>query len=128
VETYLPDDEIPQTLIDVLRHMAIDFVPETRAAAQFINSWIEEQDDLAGNTAERGLGLAAFEVEGTALNALVQPYRFYLLNRVQALYDTLSADDADRVEALLTECGMRELLDTRLTREIGRSNNLEVWL
>ena len=32
------------------------------------------------------------------------------------------------VDALLAACNMSELLDMRLPREIGRHNNLEVWL
>lgn len=34
---YSPDDDIPATLISPLKHIAIDFVPETRAAADSIN-------------------------------------------------------------------------------------------
>ncbi len=127
-DAYLADDEIPDTLIDVLKHMAIDFVPETRAAAALINDWIDQQDDLTGKAAERGVGLAQFEVEGSKINALAQPYRFYLLARVQALYEALPADDAERVGSLLERCGLRELLEIKLTREIGRQDNLEVWL
>ncbi len=36
-EEYLVDDEIPTTLIEVLQHLAIDFVPETEAACAQIN-------------------------------------------------------------------------------------------
>ena len=39
-ETYLPGDEIPDSLVDVLKHLAIDFVPETRAAHIAINDWL----------------------------------------------------------------------------------------
>lgn len=126
-EAYLPDDEIPQTLIQVLQHLAIDFVPETRAAAALINDWLAQQGDLAGVPAERGLGLARFDVEGVTLNALAQPYRFFLLARVQALYESLSEEDARDVDSLLASCGLREVLDIRLDRALGRENNLEVW-
>ncbi|MEO0590387.1 MAG: glutathione S-transferase N-terminal domain-containing protein, partial [Pseudomonadota bacterium] len=45
-ETYLAGDAIPDTLIAFLKAMAIDFVPETLAAADAINAWIAAQDDL----------------------------------------------------------------------------------
>ena len=36
-EEYLSNDEVPETLIEVLKHFAMDFVPETAAACHEIN-------------------------------------------------------------------------------------------
>ena len=36
-EDFLGSDEIPETLLEILRHLAIDFVPETRAVREVIN-------------------------------------------------------------------------------------------
>jgi glutathione S-transferase len=125
---YLADDKVPDSLIDVLKHIAIDFVPETRAAAICINQWLDQQSDLApGTEVERGVGLGTFEVRGVTVNALAQPYRFYLLKRVQDEYAALGEDDQRDVAAMLAACDMRLILETRLSREIGRDNNLEVW-
>ena len=128
-EAYLPDDEIPDTLIDLLRVMAEDFVPETLAAAEAINAWIEAQDTLeAGTPFERGVGFGEFELRGRTISALAQPYRFWRLKFVQDEYAALSAEDRGTVDALLEACGMAPSLGPRLTREIGRRDNLEVWL
>ena len=65
-DQFLADDEVPATLVAALRQLAIDFVPETLAACELINRWLETQSDLAAGTPiERGVGLAEFEVEGT---------------------------------------------------------------
>lgn len=128
-ETYLPGDEIPQTLIDVLRQLAIDFVPETRAAMECINDWLAQQDDLpAGTPVERGVGFAGFELEGISVSALAQPFRFYLLKRVQDDFDSMNDRDQAAVTALLKDCNLSGILDYRLNREIRRDRNLEVWL
>ena len=128
-EDYLPDDQIPDTLIAVLKHMAIDFVPETKAAADFINAWIDKQDALApGTVAERTVGQAEFDLPGVTINAMAQPYRFYLLKRVQDEFDALDAAAKADVEAVLDACDMKDILGFRLSRDIGRANNLEVWL
>ena len=37
---FLANDEVPETLIPVLKILAEDFVPETLAAAELINSWL----------------------------------------------------------------------------------------
>jgi len=128
-EAYLENDHIPDTLVAVLKHLAVDFVPETKAAADHINAWIDAQDDLSpGTVAERSAGQATFEVRGVTISAMAQPYRFYLLKRVQdehaALDDAAKAD----VEAMLAACDMSDVLGIRLSRDIGRENNLEIWL
>ena len=125
---YLADDQVPDSLIDLLKHLAIDFVPETRAASMCINEWIDQQADLApGTEVERGVGLGTFAVRGVTINALAQPYRFYLLKRVQDEYASLDDQDRKDVDSMLTACDMSALLDITLSREIGRENNLEVW-
>ena len=126
---YLANDEIPQTLINLLRHIAIDFVPETKAAADVINSWLAQQTNLAAGTqVQRGVGMGSFEVRGITVNALAQPYRFYLLSRVQQAFESLTDDEQDNVRALLKTCHMDAILDYKLNRDIGRKDNLEVWL
>ena len=125
---YLASDEIPDTLISLLDQIAIDFVPETVAAADCINDWIEQQETLLpGTEAARGVGMARFEVRGKTIDALAQPYRFYLLQRVQDTFESLASNEKQGVKTLLDTCGMSDLLTTKLSRRIGRENNLEVW-
>lgn len=126
---YLPDDEVPQTLIDALKHFAIDFVPESQAACDVINEWLDENKDMAAGTeAARFVGSCHFEVEGVSYDTWAQPFRFYVLKRMQDVYDGLVPADQAEIRTLLDACDMTPLLDMRLTREMGRANNLEVWL
>lgn len=127
-ETWIEDDLIPQSLIQVLAAMAEDFVPETLAAAAYINDWLAAQPDLASGTeCARGVGMGQFVLRGVEINALAQPYRFYLLERVQAAYAGLSGQDQADIDKILAEAGMASLLEARLTRAIRRERNLEVW-
>jgi glutathione S-transferase len=126
---YLASDEIPNTLLEVLKHVAIDFVPETRAAASCINDWISQQENLEpGTECARGAGMASFQLRGVTINALAQPFRFYLLKRVQDEFESLDKQQQGEVTSLLDTCNMTDLLTMKLSREIGRQNNLEVWL
>ena len=59
---------------------------------------------------------------------MAQPFRFYVLKRVQDEYDALNGKDRQEVDSLLAACNMGEVLEMRLSRAIGRHNNLEVWL
>ncbi len=127
----LPDDEVPETLLAVLRVLSEDFVPETRAAAAFINTWLDENKPEAGEPAvgrlAHSIGMAEFTLRGETINALAQPHRFYLLQRVQAIYAGLSPVEQASIEQLLGGCGMSEILTIKLDREIVREENLEVW-
>ncbi|MEM7016683.1 MAG: glutathione S-transferase N-terminal domain-containing protein [Pseudomonadota bacterium] len=126
---YLDNDEVPGTLIAALKHFAIDFVPESQAACDCINTWIDDNPDVPPLTeVERGLGNCEFEVQGAKMSAAAQPFRFYALKRVQDEYDALDPTTQAEVDVLLSACDMREVLDMRLSRAMGRHNNLEVWL
>ena len=128
-ETYLPGDEVPQTLIPVLKHFAIDFMPETRAACECINAWLDENKHLEpGTEAERAVGICHFEVQGVQFDTMAQPFRFYVLKRMQDAFASMSETAQEDVRNLLASCGMSDLLALRLIRDIGRANNLEVWL
>jgi glutathione S-transferase len=129
---YLSDDLIPETLIDVLRILAEDFVPETHAAAESINGWLADNNPAKGTGAARYLGqngsTAEFTVRGEDLVAGAQPYRFYLLQRVHDHYALLDSDDQVVAQRLLKRCDLATLLDISLARRLGREDNLEVWL
>ena len=128
-ETWLADDEIPSSLVTVMKAMAEDFVPETIAAADCINAWLDQQQDLApGTPCERGVGMGIFELRGAEVEALAQPYRFFLLQRFQDAYESLQANDKADMDAVLGAAGMERLLNARLFRTIGRKDNQEIWL
>ena len=58
---------------------------------------------------------------------MAQPYRFYLLKRVQNLYASLNEAEKTDIDGLLTACDMRDVLEIELSREIDVKNNREVW-
>ena len=129
---FLAEDEVPETLLAVLRVLAEDFVPESRAAAQHINAWLAENQPEPGAPAvgrlAMAMGTAEFTLRGKTIVALAQPYRFFLLQRVQAIYESLDPSDKSSVDEMLASCGMSDLLEIKLDRRMGRSDNLEVWL
>ncbi len=128
---FLADDKIPDTLIPVLKILAEDFVPETLAAAELINSRLAEHQPESGAVAvgrlAEALGTADFSVRGETITALAQPHRFYLLQRVQDVLAKLSDEKQTETRTLLEACGMKSLLGAVLNRGIARSENLEVW-
>ena len=128
---FLANDEVPETLIPVLKILAEDFVPETLAAAELINSWLDEHQPEAGAVAvgrlAEALGTVDFTVRGETITALAQPHRFYLLQRVQDIFAALAQEEQVGVADIMSDAGMSAVLSTVLARGIVRSDNLEVW-
>ena len=129
---FIDDDEVPESLMTVLRILAEDFVPETLAAADAINGWLTENKPEAGAPAvgrlAQAAGTATFAVRGETIEALAQPHRFYLLQRVQDDYASLSETEKAAVDVVLSKSGMTAILDAALNRRIERADNLEVWV
>ena len=128
---FLANDEIPETLIPVLKILAEDFLPETLAAAELINNWLDEHQPDPGAVAvgrlAEALGTADFTVRGETITALAQPHRFYLLQRVQDIFAALAHEKQVGVADIMSDAGMSAVLSTVLARRIVRSDNLEVW-
>lgn len=125
---FLSDDEVPDTLVEVLSIVAEDLLPETLAAAQVINQWLDETQSLSGTMVERSVGFANFELRDCKLSALAQPYRFFMLQVVQDIYAELDRKQRAEVDSLMAACGLTQLLDIKLNRRLGRGDNVEVWL
>ena len=129
---FLPNDEIPDTLQTVLRVVAQDFIPETAASADFLNLWLSQKNPDEGSSAVFRLGSSIgsieFHVRAQAIKALVVPYRHFQLQRIHRVFDEHDNLAQDQIAQLLRACGMENILNFRLNRQIGRLDNLEVWL
>ena len=129
---FLPSDKIPDTLLAVLRVLSEDFVPETIASAKFLNSWLSQKKPEAGAPAVfrmgSSIGSVGFQVRAQTINAIVVPYRHFQLQRIHQMFDEYEIEKQAEVERLLNACGMVDILNVRLKQQIGRSDNLEVWL
>ena len=86
-------------------------------------------DRFAAESAERAKAKIRqiFARRGEPANALAQPYRFYLLQRVQDAYSSLEEGEKSGAAELMDSCGMSPILAAKLDRRIGRVDNLEVW-
>ena len=130
---FLQKNEIPETLIAVLRVLSQDFVPETVASAKFLNLWLSEKNPKTGSPAvfqlgTSPLGSVEFQVRDRPIKAAIEPYRHFQLQRIHQIFDEAEKKMQVQIKQILESCGMADLLNIRLNRPIGRKNNLEVWL
>ena len=124
---FLENDEIPDTLKAVLKKIGEDLVPESKAAAECINQLLAEINPAPGDPVERGVGFGKFELRGTQISALAQPWRFFLLARMQKAFNKLAEHPRNEVVALMAELGLESLLTLTIDRDVRRHDHLEVW-
>ena len=132
-EALYADDRVPDSLKALLRYIAEDYLPEVRAYVGFTNAWLAERPDIAAGTSgldrtqERRIGEVEFLWRGHDVRVGVMPYRLYLLQKIQDVFDHASPEARSAIEALLNEVGLWDLLALRTTRRVERRNFLEVW-
>ena len=130
---FLQKNEIPETLIAVLRVLSQDFVPETVASAKFLNLWLSEKNPKTGSPAvfqlgTSPLGSVEFQVRDHTINAAIAHYRHFQLQRIHQIFDEVETKTQIQIKQILKSCDMADILNVRLNRSIGRKDNLEVWL
>lgn len=132
-ESLLAQDAIPDTLKVLLRRVAADYLPEVEAMIAMSNDWLAEHrpaknEMVGGESLGRGIGMCQFAWRGVDINAVVMPYRIFMLQRIQDAYDKLGAADQKQVGALLAETGLEAMLTARCDRRVERQNHREVWV
>ena len=72
--------------------------------------------------------MAEFNLRGQSISAVAQSYRFVILQKLQQQYAQWESAQQQEVTDLLQRCGLESLLDIKLDRELGWSENQDVWL
>ena len=132
-EQLFDDDVIPDTLRALLRYISEEYLGEITAQIGWLDEWLATAEDVetggvvGGKPARRTPGDVTFTWRGTELTTGVFPYRLYVLQRLQAAYDSLDAGGRAAVEVLFDEVKLRPLLTLRARRRVERVDNREVW-
>ncbi len=134
--------DLPDTLLDLMRFVAVDYLPEIVAHVDAANEWLAAHPDIEpgtnglDNPADRSLtgrrgsdggSSATFEWRGQSITTAVMPYRFWLMQR---LHDDLAAATPDEqavVRDVFRNVDLEPLLDIRTLRRVERTGHLEVW-
>ena len=128
---WLNEAALPDSLEALLRFVAEDYLDELRAHVAYCNNWLAQHPEIPPGTnglkrpGDRSIGMAAFSWRGVPIETAVMPYRFYLLQRIQAAAAAGAATERQAIEALLARTGLSEVLTLSILRRVERRNNLE---
>ena len=81
---FLPDDEIPETLIPVLERMMREQMPFLQETADMLQKWVDAD---SGEELPRAVGMAPFEIEGTPGQRIAAPFSLWMLQRPLDYYE-----------------------------------------
>jgi glutathione S-transferase len=129
-EAYLENDEIPETVLRLLRMCLADVGQQIITSAEYFNTWVSENPDHPAGTpvSDKGIDEPAVGFFTTMLRGVEVPsgaavYPLWVLQRGFDWFDSQSEADQQACRALLDECGGGDLLAIRLARRITRVQN-----
>ncbi len=124
---YLEADAVPDTLSPVLRQIAREIVPGLEDRLAVLCTHVESGAAIPGKPVtekphQRVIGFAETSFRGVSYRGGVQPYFFFLWQRLQD-----AAGDSSQARDLFTEHELGPLIEARLPIRVERRDNVEIW-
>ncbi len=124
-------ENLPETLLDVLRLICLDYAPELEATAAAYNGWLQEQGDLPAGTLvaidgeavlRQSLGEVSFTLRGVKVQRQVWTDTLITYQPVLDLQDSMSESEFAAYSQLLAEVGGDQLMSVRFERALARAD------
>lgn len=120
---FLDDDEIPTTLMPVLKRMASEQLPVLLDTDARLTAWRTEHID--SREVARFIGMHKFTVEKVEGERAVLPFSLWMFRRPVDFYQSLS--DTSGVDEMLLEAGFGTALQSGLQNQLTRVDNVIVF-
>lgn len=119
---FLPDDEVPDTLLPVLRRMADEQLPVLVETVAATAAWLDAHPD---EEIPRGIGMHDFTLlRGTpdevTSQRVIRPFSQWMFQRPLDFYRGLGGAARESCDELLEAIGARQALATDLRRRVKR--------
>ncbi len=125
--TYLSNDQIPETVLSLLRMCIGHTAPALLETAALYNAWAKEHADLPPQSVispegfdEAAVGKFKAEIRGVPVPMVASTYQLWVLQRGLDWFAALGEADREASRALLKACGGDALLDIALERPLTR--------
>lgn len=134
-EEFYATDELPDTLVALLRHIFADWGPELSAYATHYNAWVRANPAMSPGHVVSGsqerrvhpmLGEVSYTLRGRIVRRRCAVQALWHFDRAASLARNLSGEPLGRWHELLRQTGGEPLMAITLVRGIERRNNLLV--
>lgn len=109
---FLPDDEIPPTLLPLLARMFREQAPVLQDTARAVAEWCAAHPQA--EHLPRVIGRHRFTLEGASNDRAIQPYSQWMFQRPVFFYQQLPEAERARIDPLLRQVGGLDALNTRI--------------
>jgi len=117
--SFLPDDQVPETLEPILTRMFTEFGPVLCSTAERLASWAQQPHEAH---VPRSIGLHEFTLGDVRETRSIAPFNLWRWQPPRALYHSLSGETRARADALLARCAGLTSLRAPCP-ELARENN-----
>jgi glutathione S-transferase len=117
---FLPDDEVPETLLPILKRIFSDCVPAMVDTIRAAGEWIDQNPDT--EELPRAIGEHTFQVGGVEGKRMIRPFNQWMFQRPLEFYQSLEGKNREKVDELLRSVGGYELMQTEIRHRLTRLN------
>lgn len=117
---FLPNDEIPSTLLPILTLIFSQHFPILIDTANRLEIWIKANP---GQKIPRMIGHHSYRINDVVEQRAVFPYAQWMLQRCLDFYGSLEGEDKNSVDALLSATGGLDAMQTRIRQRVRRHHN-----
>ncbi len=117
---FLTDDEVPETLIPILKRIFSDCIPAMVDTIRANGEWIDENPDA--KELPGGIGEHTFQVGGVEGRRMIRPYNQWMFQRPLDHYHSLEGADRQRADDILRKVGGFDLMQTLIKHRLKRAN------
>jgi glutathione S-transferase len=116
---YLPDDEVPTSLLQMLGHAFQEYLPVAYDTVERVGAWIGQNP---GQPIPRLLGTQRFTIGGITEDRTVWTCIQYMIQRPLRAYQTAAGADRAAMDSLLSTIGPDCRLDLVVRRPVKRKH------
>jgi glutathione S-transferase len=128
--SYLADDEVPETVVRLIRMFCQDNTPIYQATAGLYRDWVETRPDLPAGSLisdadedQPNLGPITTTLRGHRITAGSPAHALWVLQRTLDWLAALPPDERVAADAFAASCGATDLLSVTLARPLTRVGN-----
>jgi glutathione S-transferase len=127
---YLPDDDVPETVRNLVRLFCSDYAAIYRETAKLYADWAKANSAVPAGSIispegrdQPSLGKITVPLRNKTITMASQLHSLWLLQRMLNWYRDLAAAERDKVECFADACGAAPLLSTEIARPLTRTGN-----
>jgi glutathione S-transferase len=128
VGTWLPSDDIPNTLLPILKRMFIEFIPVLKSTVQVITEW--KAAHPVGTAIPRVVGMHTFQIGDAHEERVVASFSQWKLQRVLDVYQGFDEKEKQIVDDWLADNvgpEAKDAMSIHIPEPLTRQNNKLVW-